>query len=283
MCATQQEPSPRQPDAAPNPQWRRANKRRALAIVVLIHIALLTTVLLSRSPRPTLPKARDINVTSRQATTTLSSTKDATVTATTGTTAGTGTVAVTVGTLPDITIAQTSGSTPVQGQPVTFTITVTPGSATDLFQTIVVNFGDGTSSPPLGGASTTVSHTYNSANTYTVTATGTTAGGDTKSNSTIITITPRGVVNVTIAKDPNTATVNKNTPITFTATVTPSTGIQSYSWDYGDGNGCNGCSSQVSHAYANATGSTATFTVTVTVKTTDGNSGTGQTQVVINP
>jgi len=63
MCATQQEPSPRQPDAAPNPQWRRANKRRALAIVVLIHIALLTTVLLSRSPRPTLPKARDINVT----------------------------------------------------------------------------------------------------------------------------------------------------------------------------------------------------------------------------
>jgi hypothetical protein len=63
MRATQQEPSPRQPDAAPDPQWRRANKRHALAIVVLVHIALLTTVLLSRGSRPTLPKARDINVT----------------------------------------------------------------------------------------------------------------------------------------------------------------------------------------------------------------------------
>jgi hypothetical protein len=56
MRATQQEPSPRQPDAAPDPQWRRANKRHALAIVVLIHIALLTTVLLSRGPRSMLPK-----------------------------------------------------------------------------------------------------------------------------------------------------------------------------------------------------------------------------------
>jgi len=54
---------PRQPDAAQEPQWRRANKRHALAIVVLIHIALLTTVLLSRAPRPTPPKASTTNVT----------------------------------------------------------------------------------------------------------------------------------------------------------------------------------------------------------------------------
>ena len=53
---------PRQPDTEPDPQWRRANKRRALAIVVLIHIALLTTVLLWRAPRPTLPKASTTNV-----------------------------------------------------------------------------------------------------------------------------------------------------------------------------------------------------------------------------
>ncbi|KQV40850.1 PA14 domain-containing protein [Massilia sp. Root335] len=63
MRATQQEPSPRQPEAAPDPQWRRASRRHALAIVVLIHIALLTTVLLSRVPRPKLPKASTTNVT----------------------------------------------------------------------------------------------------------------------------------------------------------------------------------------------------------------------------
>jgi hypothetical protein len=54
---------PRQPEAAPDPQWRRANKRHALAIVVLIHIVLLTTVLLSRASHPTLPKASTIGVT----------------------------------------------------------------------------------------------------------------------------------------------------------------------------------------------------------------------------
>jgi hypothetical protein len=62
MRATQQEPSPDQPDAAPEPQWRRASRRGALVIVVLIHIALLTTALLSRVPRPTPPKANTSTV-----------------------------------------------------------------------------------------------------------------------------------------------------------------------------------------------------------------------------
>jgi len=89
-------------------------------------------------------------------------------------------------------------------------------------------------------------------------------------------------VNVTIAKD-KADPVAKSTPITFTATVTPATGIQSYNWDYGDGLVCNGCSSQVTHAYANGTGTAQTFTVNLTVRTTDGNSGNGQTQVVVSP
>jgi hypothetical protein len=63
MRATQQEPSPRQPDAAPDPQWRRASRRHALAIVVLIHIALLTMVLLSRAPHLSQPKASTSTVT----------------------------------------------------------------------------------------------------------------------------------------------------------------------------------------------------------------------------
>jgi hypothetical protein len=63
MRPPEQEPSPHQPDAEPDPQWRRANKRRALAIVVLVHIGLLTMALLSRAPRPEMPKASTTDVT----------------------------------------------------------------------------------------------------------------------------------------------------------------------------------------------------------------------------
>jgi adhesin/invasin len=217
---------------------------------------------------------------SGQAVTTLTTSKDATVTATTGTTAGTGTVKVTVGTLPDISIAAATGATLVQGQPVAFTVTVTPGTATDTFQSVAVNFGDGSASPSLGGGSTSVSHTYNSPGTFTVTATGTSSSGDMKANATIITVTPRGLVNVTIAQNPS-GTVAKNTLVTFTATVTPATNIQGYDWAYGDGQFCPGCSSQVTHSYS--VGGGTTYTVNVTVRTTDGNAGNGQTQIFVSP
>ena len=55
MRTTPPEPSLPPPDAAPDPQWRRANKRHALAIVVLIHIALLMALMLSRARQPTPP------------------------------------------------------------------------------------------------------------------------------------------------------------------------------------------------------------------------------------
>jgi hypothetical protein len=63
MRTTPPEPSPAQPDAAPEPQWRREKKRYALVIVVLIHIALLTALMLSRArqPRPP-PKTSSIDV-----------------------------------------------------------------------------------------------------------------------------------------------------------------------------------------------------------------------------
>ena len=62
MRATPPKPSPPPPDAAPDPQWRGKNKRYALVIVVLIHIALLVALMLSRARQPTLPKARSIDV-----------------------------------------------------------------------------------------------------------------------------------------------------------------------------------------------------------------------------
>jgi hypothetical protein len=62
MSATPPEPSPAPPDAAPQPQWRRANKRPALVIVVLIHIALLTALMLSRTRLPRPPKTSSTDV-----------------------------------------------------------------------------------------------------------------------------------------------------------------------------------------------------------------------------
>ena len=62
MHATPPESSPPPPDAAPAPRWWRENKRFALAIVLLLHIALLAVVMLSRVHKPALPTARSIEM-----------------------------------------------------------------------------------------------------------------------------------------------------------------------------------------------------------------------------
>ena len=213
---------------------------------------------------------------SGQATTTLTTTKDATVTATVGASGGTavppGTVKVTVTTLPDITIAVAPGSSLVAGQIVTFTVTVTPGSATDSFQNVVVNFGDGSSTPPLGGGTTSVSHAFNSPGTYTVTATGTTLSGDTKPASIVIVIQPV-LVNLSVSK-------SSTSPLTatFTATVNPSgTPIVNYHWNFGDGSSVDTSNNTTSHTY----GTPGTYTATVTVTTSGGQTASSSTTFTI--
>jgi len=210
-----------------------------------------------------------------QAQAVLVTSRDATVTASAGSATGTtGTVKVTVASLPEITIT-TSTSTPTEGQPVTFTIGVTGTATTDTFQSLVVDFGDGTSSGALSGGSQSVSHVYGQSGTYLVEVIGTSSSGSSKRATTTIAVAERGLVNVTISKSAETAA--RNTPIAFTAAVTGGT-PRSYSWNFGDGQTFNG-GTQVSHAYS----TTGTKTVTVTVSTTDSNSGRGQTQVVITP
>jgi PKD repeat protein len=205
----------------------------------------------------------------------LSTSRDATVTASAGVGSGTtGTVKVTVSTLPDITI--TPSSSPTEGQPVTFTIAVTSTTATETFQSLIVDFGDGTTSGPLGGSSQNVSHVYGSSGTYTAAVTGTAPSGNSKRATTSVTVAERGIVNVTIAKSPD--TVARNQIITFTASASGGGTVRSYSWNFGDGQTFSG-SSQVSHTYSTS----GTKTVTVNVTTTDGNSGRGQTQVIVTP
>jgi hypothetical protein len=69
--------------------------------------------------------------------------------------------------------------------PVTFTVTATPPTG-DTIQSTVVAFGDGTSVDL--GSGTTAQHVYGTANTYTATATVTTANQATNSASTVLVV-----------------------------------------------------------------------------------------------
>jgi PKD repeat protein len=213
-----------------------------------------------------------------QAEVTLSSSRDATVKATAGTgaAAASGEVKVTVSSTPDLTITTTTPN-PTEDQPAIFTVTVSgTGASSESFQSLVVDFGDGTSSGVLSGTTQSVSHVYRSAGTFTVAATATTGSGNTKRATTVVTVTPRGIIDVTISRLPS-DTINVNEVVTFTASTTESD-VRSYAWNFGDGRTFTG-GSQVSHTYS----APGRRTVTVTVTTTDGNRGTGRIEFVVEP
>lgn len=216
-----------------------------------------------------------------QAQVTLSTNRDATVRAIagaggSGSAGATGEVKVTVSSSPDLTIATTT-TNPTEDQAVTFTVTVgSAGTTSESFQSLVVDFGDGTNSGVLSGSSQTVSHVYRSSGTFTVAATATTDSGATKRATTVVSVTPRGIIDVTITRSPS-DTINVNEVVTFTASTT-ATDVRIYSWNFGDGRTFTG-GSQVSHTYS----STGRKTVTVTATTTDGNRGVGRTEFVVEP
>lgn len=212
----------------------------------------------------------------------LTTNRDATVTATAGVsgTAGavTGAFKVIVNSLPTLTIAVTTAS-PTEDVATIFSLTV-GAAAQDSFQSITIDFGDGTSrnlGAIAAGTVTSVSNIYRSDGVFTVTVTGVGASGGTQRATAIVTVNPHAVTNVTIAFTPASPTVA--TPVLFTATATPATGISSYNWNFGDGVAPAGIGSQTSHKYA----ATGTYTVSVTVVGTDGNTSTGRTEVFVAP
>lgn len=224
---------------------------------------------------------------SGQASTTVSTPKDAIVTATvggsSGTTAVSGTVTVTVGVLPTLAFGAITPANPTPGQNVTIPLTVTTTGATDTFQSVTVNFGDG-SSKPLGAlsGSTSVSHAYSSDGVYTVTATGVGANGDQTQAITQVAINPRTPVGITLTASPNPTT--RNTLVTFTAAFdgTAPANISGYDWAFGDGSTRHTTGRSTQYAYPTVSPSGG-YSATVEVETTDGNSGNAQTQVIVNP
>lgn len=231
----------------------------------------------------TLSNASATTNSSGQAVITLTTNREATVTATTGTTAGTGTVVVSVGTLPAISFGTVSPANPTAGQVVTIPLTITITTGNDTFQDVIVNWGDGTISD-LGAinSSTSVSHPYASSGIFTVTATGTGSAGDHTQSTTQVSVSPRSAIGISMTAAPNPTT--RNTLVTFTVTYdgTAPTNVSGYDWTFGDGNSTRTSGKTTSYAYPTVSPAGG-FPASVTVNTTDGNSGSAQTRVVVNP
>ena len=211
--------------------------------------------------------------TSGEAITTLTTNSAATVTATTG--SHSSTVAVEVNTAPTIIVRP--GNTPRAGEATTFTVVVTTG--TNRIQAATIDFGDGTLLP-LGTltGTTTVSHIYAAAGTYTVVGTATDSAGEQVSVSTVIVVEPAVPLNVNIQASPSPATVDE--VVTFTATATGTTvPIAHYTWNFGDGTTVTTSGNVVNHVYSAA----GTRSVTVTAVTVDGVSGSTQMTLIVVP
>jgi PKD repeat protein len=201
--------------------------------------------------------------------------------ATTGTAAATGTITVTVNSLPALALAVTTAS-PVEDLPVVFTLTVTSTAASSSFQSLAVDFGDGTSQN-LGAqnATTSLSHPYGSPGSYTVTATGSDATGDHVSASVIVIVGNRPPITVTISASSTSATAG--TAVSFTVSVTaPTNGsvVRSVTVDYGDGSGqvtLGTSGGTVAHAFS----AQGTYTVRATAIDNFGGTSTASTQVVV--
>jgi adhesin/invasin len=188
-------------------------------------------------------------------------------------------VTVNVNAIPTVSIKPTTGVLNA-GQPITFTLSVQPGTnSTAQIRNVNINFGDGASETlgAVSGTDFTVQHIYSEAGTYTVRATVEDTLGSITSAATVIVVQPEPPLSVTITFT-KASTGVVPAVVTFTATVIPTTAtVASYIWDFGDGSSQATTSNQVTHTYSSA----AVRTVTVTVTTTTGQTAQGQTAVVI--
>jgi large repetitive protein len=195
---------------------------------------------------------------SGRATTTLTTSSTAQVTATAGTVSSSA-LTITAAAKPTVTVSASTTS-PAIGQPVAFTVSVTPASGTTgaAIRNVNINFGDG-GGQSLGTAGGSASHSYGSAGTYTVQATATDANGETGTGTTIIVVNP-----VTLGLTASPTSGAPPLTVSFTLTVNPSTAaISSIDWDFGDGDPPQVGTSQltINHVYIRAAVWTATATV----------------------
>jgi hypothetical protein len=163
------------------------------------------------------------------ATATLTTSQEAVVTANAA--GKTATATVTISPRTGISVTPPSGLVSA-GVPTSFTVAV---ASTANISNVVLNLGDGTvrNLGPISG-STTVPHTYDEADTYTITATATDASGCNEQVSTAVTVLPGQPPSVVVTASDTTPIVGQT--VTFTATVSGNTSaIISYFWEFGSG------------------------------------------------
>src|SRR5437773_2177605 len=148
-----------------------------------------------------------------------------------------------------------SPSTPQVGQQVTFTASVSGGTApyTDSW-----SFGDGST-----GTGPSVTHTYSSAGSFTVTLTVKDSGvpQQTVTSQKTVTVTnPPPTLAASFSFSPSSPQTGQT--VSFTGSASGGTSPYSYSWSFGDGS--TGSGSSVTHAYSSA----GSYSVTLTMKDT---------------
>lgn len=189
-----------------------------------------------------------------------------------------GTATVRAISLPLITISVPAAAV-TAGTPVAFTL-ATPapptGATANPIVSLSVDFGDG-NTVQLSPGSTSVTHAYGSAGTYTATARAVDSSGLVGTSSTSVVVLSQGGLDVTLSFMPNPATAGEI--VTFSATVTGAANIVSYKWNFGDNTGADGTSSTIQHRYSGA----AFYNAEVTVTATDGRTGTGTRIVQVVP
>jgi hypothetical protein len=211
----------------------------------------------------------------------LTTTRAADVTATAG--SASGKVSITMNAPLGITI--TPPASLQANTPASFTIGVTASSGS-VVRDVNVNWGDGTSTSlsALTG-STSVSHTFLTAGSYTVTVTATDTNGEKTSASTSVTVVPVQV-NITLTGPGSAKT--KDT-VTFTVTVTPTTlPVVRYRFNFGDGQATSiiekvstATSITQQYSYQTPLVGSASYTVTVEVTTTTNETYTAQAVITV--
>ncbi|HLX64748.1 MAG TPA: PKD domain-containing protein [Planctomycetota bacterium] len=179
-----------------------------------------------------------------------------------------GSLTVTVTTLPAFSFAPSGTPSPgVVGMPVTFSAVATSAFPTSFGY--AWNFGDS-----MTGSGQQPQHTYTNPGTFTVQCTAQDDRGGTVTASISFTVTPLPVISSGPVAAPNPAGVGQT--ITFTASASEVGGdALSYSWDFGDGTGGSGAST--THSYSPA----GVYTAVVTVSDTRGGQITGTVQVSV--
>jgi len=214
-----------------------------------------------------------------EATTTLTTNRQATISATAGNVQSTS-LTVSVNSPLTLTLTAPTGTTLTAGSPVSFTVGVTAGANSAQVREASIDFGDG-SNQQLGAltGSTSVSHTYASQGTYTVTLSATDQSGERTSVATVVTINPKAPLTVNVTATPTTP--NVQSVVTINTTVLPATTqVARYEYNFGDGFLTTLSSSQTTHFYSTP----GNKVITVRVVAVDGSSATGRTEInVIQP